>query len=273
MLCGARPADRKTRRQVHPGLQHGGERRRQGDRRRQRARDPRAAVGCEIFLRDRPEDPPRGAAAEIPEHRLSREARHAMGAHRTHRAAGRATRTGRQGGCSEGEACRNARQGRLAHRRGRRIPRIAGADGEILRRGAGRGRSGRACLRGSLQAAGAGRSGAGRSGVDCRCARRQDRHPGRLLGDRREADRIERPLCAAAGGAGCHSSDTGQRVAFAAAGGSRRTRRQRAPASCRQARRRAACERRATGRGRPARLLRRSSESAVAGSGRAARSG
>ena len=45
------------------------------------------------------------------------------------------------------------------------FPELQGTDGEILRRGAGRGRSRRACLRGSLQAEGAGRSGAERSGV------------------------------------------------------------------------------------------------------------
>ena len=51
-------------------------------------------------------------------------------------------------------------QGRSADRSGRRISRAARPDGEILRRGAGRGRSRRACQRGSLQAEGAGRSGA-----------------------------------------------------------------------------------------------------------------
>ena len=88
-------------------------------------------------------------------------------------------------------------QGRSAHRSGRRISRTAGPDGPLLRRSAGRGRSRRARLRGPLQAEGAGRSGAGRSGVDRRRARRQDRHAGRLLGDRRKADRLEGPLRAA----------------------------------------------------------------------------
>ena len=42
MLRAARSADRQARQQVHPGGERGGERRRQGDRRRQRARHPRA---------------------------------------------------------------------------------------------------------------------------------------------------------------------------------------------------------------------------------------
>ena len=92
-----------------------------------------------------------------------------------------------------------ALQGRSADRSGRRIPRGAGPDGPLLRGGAGRGRGRRPCHRGSLQAEGPGRSGAGRAGVGRGRARRQDRHSHGLLGDRREADRIERSLCAAAG--------------------------------------------------------------------------
>ena len=65
-------------------------------------------------------------------------------------------------------------------------------------------------MRGSLQAEGPGRSGAGRSGVDRGRARRQDRHAGRLLGDRREADRLEGPLCAAPRGARRHPHRLGQ---------------------------------------------------------------
>ena len=44
------PQSARARQQVHPGLQHGGERRRQGDHRRQRARDPGAALGREVLL-------------------------------------------------------------------------------------------------------------------------------------------------------------------------------------------------------------------------------
>ena len=65
----------------------------------------------------------------------------------------------------QGRARRATVQGRSAHRSGRRIPRAARPDGPLLRRGAGRGRGGRPRLRGSLQAEGPGRSGAGRSGV------------------------------------------------------------------------------------------------------------
>ena len=90
----------------------------------------------------------------------------------------------------------------LVDRSGRRIPRAAGPDGPLLRRGAGRGRSRRPCHRGSLQPERAGRSRSRRSGVGRGRARRQDRHPDGLLGDRREADRIERPVCAAPCGAG-----------------------------------------------------------------------
>ena len=49
---GARPRPASSP-MVHPGRQHRGIGRRQGDRRRQRARDPRAAVGREVLLRDR----------------------------------------------------------------------------------------------------------------------------------------------------------------------------------------------------------------------------
>ena len=106
---------------------------------------------------------------------------------------------------------------RFADRRGRRISRAARPDGPLLRRGAERGRSGRARLRGSLSAEGAGRPGAGRSGGHRRRARRQDRYVGRLLGDRREADRIEGPLRAAARGARRHSHRDRKRIAAAAA--------------------------------------------------------
>ncbi len=210
-------ADRQARQQVHPGRQRGSQRRRQGDRRRQRARDPRAALRRQVLLRDRPEDAAGRPAAEIRADRVPREARHAGRAHRAHRGAGRATGAARRRRCRQGRARRATLQGRPAHRRGRRISRAARPDGPLLRRGAGRGRSGRARLRGSLQAEGPGRSGAGRSGVDRRRARRQDRHAGRLLGDRREADRIEGPLCAAPCGAGRHSHRRRKRIAAAAA--------------------------------------------------------
>ena len=71
---------------------------------------------------------------------------------RIERACGRACAAGRRR-CREDEARRAARQGRSPHRDGRRIPRVAGTDGQILRPRPGRGRKRRRGLRGSLQAA------------------------------------------------------------------------------------------------------------------------
>ena len=75
MLRAARRRARQAGRQVPSGLQYRSRGRRQGHRRRQRARHPRAAVGCEVFLRDRSEDAARRPAAEVQGHRVSREAR------------------------------------------------------------------------------------------------------------------------------------------------------------------------------------------------------
>ena len=83
----------------------------------------------------------------------------------------------------EGPPRRAIVQSRLAHGSGRRIPRAARLDGEVLRRSARRGRSRRPRLRGPLQAERAGRSGAGRSGFHCRRACRQDRHAYWILGN------------------------------------------------------------------------------------------
>ena len=124
-------------------VEHRGERRRQGDRRRQRARHPRAAVGREVLLRDRSQDAAGRPPAEVRAHRVPRKARHAGGAHRAHRGAGGPSRADRRRRRRQGRARGAALQGRSAHRSGRRIPRAAGLDGTILRRGAGRGRSGR----------------------------------------------------------------------------------------------------------------------------------
>ena len=72
----------------------------------------------------------------------------------------------------------------LIDRSRRRISGAAGLDGEILRTGAGRGCLRRRGKRGALQAAGAGGSGADRSGKYCRGAGGQDRYAGGILGDR-----------------------------------------------------------------------------------------
>ena len=83
------PQHRAARQQVHPGVERRGRGRRRADRRRQRARDPRAALRCEILLRDRPQDAARRPAAEVRADRVPREARHAGRAHCAHRGAGR----------------------------------------------------------------------------------------------------------------------------------------------------------------------------------------
>ena len=159
------PKTGQARQQVHPRRQHRGERRRQGDRRRQRARDPRAAVGREVLLRDRPEDEAGRPAAEV-------------------RAASCSTRSSAPRPSASSASCgwrRNSRrwsapmsrrrsarrscEGRSADRSGRRVPRAAGPDGQVLRAGAGRGRVGRRGHRGALQAARPERSRADRSGV------------------------------------------------------------------------------------------------------------
>ena len=69
------------------------------------------------------------------------------------------------------------------------FPELQGLMGRYYATGAGGGRVGRGRDRGSLQAGRARRSCADRSGRHRRGARRQARHAGRLLGDRREADR------------------------------------------------------------------------------------
>ncbi|MGY4434761.1 hypothetical protein ACVWWO_007238 [Bradyrhizobium sp. F1.13.1] len=68
--------DGQADQQVRPHRQHRGARRRQDHRRRQRARDPSALVGCEVLLRDGFEDEARGSSAEVRADRVSREARH-----------------------------------------------------------------------------------------------------------------------------------------------------------------------------------------------------
>ena len=156
-------------------------------------------------------------AAEIRAHRVPRKARLAGRAHRAHRCARRAAGADRRRRCRQGRARRAIVQGRSADRRGRRISRAARPDGPLLRRGAGRGRSGRACYRGSLPPEGAGRSRSRRSGVDRGGAGRQVRHAGRILGDRREADRIEGSVRAAAGRARRHPHRDRKRIAAAAA--------------------------------------------------------
>ena len=87
--------------------------------------------------------------------------------------------------------------------------------GALLRDRAGRGRVGRGGDRGPLQAARPVRPRADRPGRDRRRARRQARHAGRLLGDRREADRQQGPLRAAARRARGDPHRAGERAAAA----------------------------------------------------------
>ena len=189
------------------------ERRRQGDRRRQRARHPRAAVGREVLLRDRFEDAARRPAAEVQGHRLPREARHPGRAHRADRATGRASsRRWSAPTWRRRSARRSCARPTCSPKWSANSPSCKALMGKYYARGAGRGRSRRARLRGSLQAEGAGRSGAERSGVGRGRARRQDRHAGRLLGDRRKADGEQGPLCAATRGAGSDPDRSGERI-------------------------------------------------------------
>ena len=141
VLRAARPQDRHARQQVHPGRQHRGERRRQGDRRRQRARDPRAAVGREVLLRDRSQDHAGRPAAEVRSTSCStRSSARRRSASRA--SSGWRPSSRRWSAPMSTKAKRAAKLAKadLAHRGGRRVPRAAGPDGQILRAGAGRGR-------------------------------------------------------------------------------------------------------------------------------------
>ena len=93
------------------------------------------------------------------------------------------------------------------------FPELQGLMGRYYATGAGRGAERRRRDRGALQAAGAERPDSDRAGFDRRGARRQARHARRLLGDRREADRQQGPLCAEAGGARRDPDRAGERAA------------------------------------------------------------
>ena len=113
-------------------------------------------------------------------------------------------------------ACGGAGQGRPHHRDGRRVPGAAGADGPLLRDRPGRGPVGRRGDRGSLQAGRPLRPRPHRPGGDLRRARRQARPARRVLGDRREADREQGPVCAPARGARGDPDRAGEWAAAAA---------------------------------------------------------
>ncbi len=169
--------------------------------------------GRQVLLGHRSEEHAGKPAAEIREHHLPREAGLAGGADRAHRQAG--PRTGARRRCRSGSRRegRPPRQGGPADRGGRRVPRGAGPDGQILRPARRPARGDRGGFRGALQAAGAERPRADRAGLGGGGAGRQDRHAGRLLGHRREADRQQGPLCAAPRGAGRGADRAGERAA------------------------------------------------------------
>ena len=98
-------------------------------------------------------------------------------------------------------------QGRLLTEVVGEFPEMQGLMGKYYAQAQGEDEAVARAMRGPLQAEGTERSGADRSGLDRGRARRQDRHAGRVLGDRRKADGQQGPVCAATGGARSHSSD------------------------------------------------------------------
>ena len=96
------------------------------------------------------------------------------------------------------------------------FPELQGLMGRYYALAQGEERERRRRDRGALQAARAERPHPDRAGVDRGRARRQARHARRLLGDRREADRQQGPLCAEARGARRDPDRAGERAAAAA---------------------------------------------------------
>ncbi len=135
-------------------------------------------------------------AKKLDRDRLPREARHRRRQGRARRearrmAGERAPGPHRRRG---GERRRAPRQGRSGHRAGRRVPRAAGRDRRLLCPRPGPARGGRRRDPRSLQAGRAERRRAHRQGHRRGQHRRPARHAGRLLLDRREADRLARPV-------------------------------------------------------------------------------
>ena len=95
------------------------------------------------------------------------------------------------------------------------FPELQGLMGRYYATAQGEDAVGRRGDRGSLQAGRPVRPRAHRPGRDRRRARRQARHARRLLGDRREADREQGPVCAAARGAGGDPGGAGEWAAAA----------------------------------------------------------
>ncbi len=166
--------------------------RRGADHRRQREGDPRAAGGRQILLGAGPQEAARRDGKRARRHHLPREAGQPEGARGAHRRAGLPDRG--LGGCgARGRTARGAAgQGRSGVRHGGRVPRVAGPDGALLRRGRRHQARDRPRHRAALQAQGADRHGAagvaGRRRGYRRGPGRQARHARWLLGHRREAD-------------------------------------------------------------------------------------
>ena len=209
MLRAARPADREARQPLHPRRQHRGRRRRQGDRRRQRARDPRAAVAT----RSSSTRPISRRGSKTGCRSSTRSCSTRSSARRA--SASSASAAGREiaplVGADVAKAKRAARLAKadLTTEMVGEFPELQGLMGRYYARRRARTRR-RRRDRGSLQAAGPRRPRAHRSGGDRGRARRQARHARRLLGDRREADREQGPVCAAPGGAGRDPDHAGE---------------------------------------------------------------
>ena len=181
------------------GHQPQGQGRRQDHRRRQREGHRRALVRRQVLLGAGSQEEAGDHARRAEGHHLPRKARHAVRARRARQGAGPADRNlagAVRGGA--GAARRRAGQGRPRLGHGRRVPRAAGPHGPLLRRSRAHEPGHRARHRAALQAEGSdGFSAAGerrRRRRGRRGAGRQARHAGRLLGHRREADRLRRSL-------------------------------------------------------------------------------
>ena len=124
-------------------------------------------------------------------------------AHRAHRAARRRARAaGRRRRRRRPSAPRGFARPILLTEVVGEFPELQGLMGKYYAEAQGEDEAVAARLRGSLQAEGSGRSGADRSGVGRRRARRQDRHAGRLLGIDEKPTGSKGPIRAATGGAG-----------------------------------------------------------------------
>ncbi len=194
ILLGAEPAHRPDREIRHRRQPRDG-----GQRRHRACRQPEgaggAAVGCAVLLGKRPA-PGQGG----------RDGGHGRRSGQRHLPQ-QAGQPGRPGEADRGPGARNRPdgrcpprsggrggadlQGRPAKRDGRGIPGTSRPYGPLLRGGRRPRRRRARSLRNALQAAGAIGRGADRTGLDRRGAGRQDRHPHRVLGHRREAHGVE----------------------------------------------------------------------------------